>query len=692
MIASRSLSLLALTVSSLVLPVAAQSEDFQKAVEALDRGAAEEALAHLQKILGADPSSEAAYELWVNTEHTVWLKMLLKGGEFELLTKELMDRAKMGRKQRQNNPDAIRELVKELSNEDVLVRTRVTNQLASDFGEYAVPVLIYSLADQQNNDRRVNVITALAKMGSDVVPPLAEALLDAPDAFLRKNVALTLGYIKDPRSKAALADAAAFDADTGVKQAASQALAKLGGAGESGALFLALGDAYYGESDAVLMPHQYSDVVWHWEGNGLQSTDTPRFLYAPEMAKKAYYRALARLSDPAKALAGIARCAVTENGRLGEWSAAGGDVGDWAARLASDDLAAQLAGPDALDLALGWALEGDMVAASGLCRLLSGSGKAVTANLKKALSASQSLAVQGEAAVALGRIAYRNRESASNETVAALTAAAGHEVLRIGAIIGGDEASGQKLARELENLGYSASFWANGARGLLSVQALPGVDLIVVAENGLGNLTARQVVNDLRKDPRTARTPIYVRVASPETEAASFGDISGLIAPGDDFKATAEAAAKEPLNRDREEALRLASRAASTLHMLAAGKSEVGGSAEALAATLGDRPDEVVVPALGALQFVGTAGQVERIAAVLGNSERSEAARVAAGDALSGIFSRSGTTDAGILKVLQETAQKDASFAVRAATAGALGRLNLSKDVRVELMHGLLGR
>lgn len=692
MIASRSLSLLALTVASLTLPVTAQSEDFQKAVEALDRGAAEEALGLLQKVLGADPSNEAAYELWVNTEHTVWLKMLLKGGEFELLTKELMDRAKMGRKQRQNNPDAIRELVKELSNDDVLVRTRVTNQLASDFGEYAVPVLIYSLADQQNNDRRVNVITALSKMGSDVVPPLTEALLDAPDAFLRKNVALTLGYIKDPRSRAALADAASFDADTGVKQAAAQSLAKIGGAGESGALFLALGDAYYGESDTVLMPHQYSDVVWHWEGNGLQSMDTPRFLYAPEMAKKAYYRALSRLSDPAKALAGIARCAVTESGRLAEWKAAGEDVGEWSNRLAADDLAAQMAGPDALDLALGWALEGDMVAASGLCRLLAGSGKSSTANLKKALSASQSLAVQGEAAVALGRIAYRNREAASNETVAALTTAAGHQVLRIGAIIGGDEASGQKLAAELENLGYSASFWANGARGLLSVQQLPGVDLIVVAENNLGNLTTRQVVNDLRKDPRTARTPIYVRVSSPEADAASFGNVSGVIAPGDDIKATAEAAAKEPLNRDREEALQLAARAAQTLHMLAAGKSEVGGTAEALAATLGDRPDTVVVPALGALQFVGGASQVERIAAVVGNAERSEAARVAAAEALAGIFSRTGSTDAGILKVLQETAQKDASFAVRAATAGALGRLNLAKEVRIELMRGLLGR
>jgi HEAT repeat protein len=692
MIASRSLSLLAFSVASLALPAAAQSEDFQKAVEALDRGNAEEALGHLQKVLAADPSSEAAYELWVNTEHTVWLRMLTKGGEFELHTKELMERASMGRKQRQNNPDAIRELVKELASEDVLVRTRVTNQLASDFGEYAVPILIYSLADQQNSERRINVIGALSKMGSDVVPPLCEAMLDAPDAFLRKNIAHTLGYIKDPRSKAALADAAANDGDSGVKAAASKSLGMMGGGGDVGGLFLALGDAYYNESDTVLMPHQYSDVTWHWEGNGLASTETPRFLYAPEMAKKSYYRALGRLSDPGKALAGIARCAVTENGRLAEWKAAGQDVGGWEARLQTDDLAAQMAGPEALDVALGWALQGDMVAASGLCRLLSSTGKVSTANLKAALSASKSLAVQGEAAVALGRIAFRNREAASPETVAALTTAAGHEVLRIGAIIGGDEASGHALASQLGQHGYSASYWPTGARGLISVRSLPGVDLIVVSENNLGDLTARQVINDLRRDPRTAKTPIYVKVGSADADQGAFGSVNGLIGPSDDIAATAEAAAKEPLNRDREEALMLAARAAQTLQALAGGKSEVGGAAEALAATLANRPDDVVVPALGALQFVGGGSHVERIAAVLSNAERSEVARVAAADALAGVFSRSGTTDAGILRVLQDVAQKDGSFAVRAATAGALGRLSLDKKVRVELMHGLLGR
>jgi HEAT repeat protein/CheY-like chemotaxis protein len=693
MIRRRSLCLLALAAAFLSTPARAQSDDFQAAVNALAQGNDEEALGLLQKVLAADPSHQDAYDLWQNTEHRVWLKLLTKGGEIELVARELVEKAKLGRKERQNNPDAIRELVKELAGDDALARNKVVNQLASDFGEYAVPILIYSLAEQSDPDRRVNVMTALTRMGSDVVPPLIECL-DAPDAFLRRNVAITLGYIGDARAKPVLSRAASNDSDTGVRNAAAQSLQRMGGGGDAGALYLVQGDAYYREDASVLQPHQYSDVVWHWEGNGLASVEVPRFLYAPEMAKKAYYRALELLGEPGQALAGIARCAVTEIGRLDEWVAAGQDVGDWAERLKTDDLAAQLAGPDALDLALGWAIgQSDFIAASGLCRLLAGTGKNATANLQRALGAAKGGGVQGEAAVALGSIAYRNREAASAETVSTLATWAGKEVLRIGAVIGGDEASGRALAAQLGEQGYQTSYWPTGPRGLASIGSLPGIDLIVVDEKPQG-LTARAVINELRDNPRFARTQIFVKVSSPDTDASAFGDkVNGVLAPGSDLKSATEAAAAEPLNRDREEALALAARAAGTLQRLAGGgKTDVTPATETLAGTLGNRPDEVVIPALGVLEFAGGAAHVERIAGVLSSSDRSEPARTAAAGALAGIFSRTGSADGGVLQLLTKVAQEDASFGVRAATAGALGRLNLAKDVRVELMRGLLGR
>ena len=263
----------------------------------------------------------------------------------------------------------------------------------------------------------------------------------------------------------------------------------------------------------------------------------------------------------------------------------------------------------------------------------------------------------------------------------------------IGAVIGGSESDGRALAAQLGEHGYSTSWWPTGARGLVSLRSLPGVDLVVVNET-LGDMTARVAVNEIRSEPRFARTQIFVKANSPETDVSAFGGkVNGVIAPGTDLAAATEAASNEPMNRDRQEAMALAGRAAETLFMLAAGgKTDVSTSTEALASTLGNRPDDVVAPALGVLQFAGGPAHVERIAAVLTGADRSEVVRVRAAQALSGIFSRSGSVDEGTLRTLHDVASKDASFAVRAATAGALGRLNLAKDVRVELMRSLRAR
>jgi hypothetical protein len=173
----------------------------------------------------------------------------------------------------------------------------------------------------------------------------------------------------------------------------------------------------------------------------------------------------------------------------------------------------------------------------------------------------------------------------------------------------------------------------------------------------------------------------------------AFGSkLSGVLAPGTDLSAATEAAAKEPMNRDREEALQLAARSAETLALLAGGgKTDVSPAAEPLTGTLADRPDAVILPALDVLQFVGGPAHVSRIASVLGSSERAETVRARAARALSGVFSRSGTAEGEVIQMLQDVAQKDAAFEVRAATAGALGRLNLTKEARFQLMRALLG-
>jgi hypothetical protein len=300
--------------------------------------------------------------------------------------------------------------------------------------------------------------------------------------------------------------------------------------------------------------------------------------------------------------------------------------------------------------------------------------------------------VQGEAAVALGSIAYRNRKAADAATVSALTTAASREILRIGAVIGNGEDM-RPIVAQLQELGYYTSLYPTGARGINSVRSLPGVDLIVVSDK-LTDVTARNVVNDIRSELRFAKTPIFVKTSAADADPSRYGDsISGMIGPDEDVASAAEAAAAEPMNRDREEALLLASRAAQTLYKLAAGgQTDIQSSVASLAGTLADRPDEVVAPALDVLQFVGGPAQVESVAAVLASGERADVVRVSAAQALAGIFSRSSSANAATVQMLQGVAQNDESFPVRAATAAALGQLDLGKDLRIELMRSLFNR
>ncbi len=676
----------------LSLPSSAQTQElFQQGVDALSRGNNEEALTAFQKVLAEDPSHQEAFELWQKTNSDIWLKLLTLGGDYELVAKRFMDIARLGRKERRNDEEAIRSAIQELYTDDVSARQRTIYRIGAEFGEYAVPYMVHQLGESADNDRRVITMQALAHMGDDVVLPLIAAL-EASDPHMRRNVALTLGYIEDPRANGALAWHALSDESELVRSAAAQSLQRCGGTTDVAGQFLALGDAYYGESDTVLLPHQFSDGVWDWEGTKLVFTPIPRFLYAPELAKRAYERALEAAPGSTQALAGVARCAVTQRMRLEQWAALGQDSGDWSERLHADDLAVALAGADAIDLALGWALEqDDAVAATGLAKALSSVATEPTANLALALK-SPTASVRGEAAVALGMIASQSTGKIDAAAIEALNEAAGREVLQVAALIDSDPGRRAAFEQALTDRGVLVNAWPNGARGLAALKAVPNVDVVLIGGQ-LPDLTPYQVIHELRRDLRTQEVPIFVLVSDPETDPSLYGDqINGLLASEADLDQASDAMSAK-MSKDREEAAELAARAAETLHLLArSGSGDLRTSADALAGTLAaPRPDSVTAPALGALREIGGPSHVGAIVAFLSDTGRSENVRVLAADALGGIFARSGNADADTVQALRTLATTDASFAVRNAIAKALGRLDLTEEMRAELIRGVHG-
>jgi len=684
----RSLGLLAV-LSALSLPAQAApfvdevSDLFDEGVELLKQGKEEAALEKFTAVLAMQPDHEAAYELWKDTDDDIWVDMLVKGGQYELVAKRFLDLASVQQGQRADDPDAIRELVRQLQGEDVLERRRAQRTLAANHGEYAVPHMIHHLADTVNEDRRVVVMHALTEMDRSVVLPLLAAL-HTDDAYLRRNIALVLGYLGDPRAGAALSFLATHDSDEGVRMAAKEGAMKVGATGDALPLFLQLGSDYHRRAANVLNPGDWSSVVWSWKDGELAKTEVARYLYADELAKQSYLHAL--MVDPSSldARAGLARSYVSQLGELEMRAAAGADI-EGSEGLAESALAVNSSGVDALDLALQWSVaDRDASTAGQLLRALGGLAGRPTPGMTAALGQGDG-AIRSEAAVALGYLAYANSQAAGSDTVAALAEAAGREVVRIAMVIDSDTARGNAMAGALEAAGFMAIAMHRGTAAVHTLRQVPGMDVIVVADS-LSDLTTAQVVDDIRRSELLAATPILLMGS--EEAAEAYGDtINGTVAAGD--VAAVEAAVEGGMNQDRERANALAADAATVLEMLArgAGKTDLSGVAPALLGTLAaERPDGVTIPAMGCLGAVAGTDAVGPLMGVLTADDRSDEARVAAAGAIGQIATRSGMTAEGAaLNSLVDVMQSDASLSVRSAAAAAAGRMRLDAEQRAQL-------
>lgn len=664
---------------------------FDQAVDMLQRGHNDEALAGLQKVLAMNPTQDQAYDLWKNTDPRTWRDLLVEGGQFELAAKRLIELARLGRKAHANDEAAIKPLaVTAVTGADDKVRRKAVLALSADHGEFAVPYLVpYLGSENGDDDRRVLAMYALAQMDTDVVPPLLETFA-SEDRVLRRNVAMVLGNIGDPRAAAALQWEAKADADETVRTAAQQSAAKIGAKGDALMGFLALGDAYHHGRSEVLGPRGGGDVVWKLADGKLVSEPVPASLFNDEMAIKAYSMALK--VDPASvaALAGFARSWAAEKTQLAAIEKAGGDAGAWKAHAAAAQAIVYSAGVPALDTALLWSVKsGDSSAGAAVAEALGDLATAPTAGLEAALKSGDG-AIAAEAAVALGRIAAHSGTGASPDVVAALATAAGREVQHIAAVIGEGEGA-QAIAAALEKSGVFVSRWGTGAKGSTMVRRAPGLDLIVLTET-LPDLTTAQVLEEIKSDDRTKGVPVVVIAKDPAAASSMYGDrIAGATAGATDMTAI-DAALGKALDGDRARAETLAARAAETLaHLAHAGRGDVGAALPALSAASA-RPDPIAIPAIHALGAAGGNGEAAGLVAILADEKRSEAARVAAGDGLASILGRvPAALDTAGLGQVAAVASSNAAQSIRESASRVLGRARMDPAARAEILSKLHG-
>ena len=673
-----------LSTTAVATPALDIDQDFKTGVELLRRGNDAAALKQFTAVLAADPSHEQAYELWKSVDHKIWLDLLVKGGQYELVAKRLMGLAELSRNERRNDKEAIRGLLDEVEGDDVLVRRRALRELSANHGEYAVQYMLFGLGDANDDDRRVKYMHALTEMSTDVVLPLVAALA-TEDSYLRRNIALTLGHIGDPRAAAALTHTSDLDSDVGVQQAARAAAKKCGSNGDALGLFLAMGDDYHARSATVLRAMDYSAVVWSYE-DGLIATSCSRHVYADELSKNAYHAALNADLGSLEARAGVARAYLSQQSTIAGLGEQGADVENLAMQMAEGTLAVHALGADALDLSLIWCTANkDSSTGAAACRVLASMATSATSGLEAALNSGDG-ALRSEAAVAMGQIAQREGSSLSGGAIASLGEAVGREVLRIAVVIDSDNDRGAAIADALTGGGMLAHHWNSGASGVALLHRVPGVDMIVLAET-LDDLTADQVLDEIARDDRTVNVPVVLITADMETASDNYGDrCAAFIEGAADLTATIDEVLLATLNDDRARANDVAARAAGAVVALANSGHDLSGAIAGVASAIVNRPDEVALPALEALGVIGGADHLTPLTAVIADSERSDAVRIAAADALGDIATRTKLKPANdALASLKGVLGSDASIEVRQATALGLGRANLTPVQRADL-------
>ena len=674
--------LLALSLST--VSAYAQQEDFDQGIDLLRRGRKEEALAAFKRVIASGLSNQDAYELWASSDDSsVWVDMMVEGGEYDLVARRFLELAKLGRKERLNDEDAIRGLVGELrSTEDALERRRLTRQLSADHGEYAVPFLLGGLGEGADDEWRVTAMTALQNMDHAVVLPLMAAL-GSDNSYLRRNVAMTLGNIGDPRA-AGLLQALSQDSDSSVASAASTAAVACGATGSAIDQLLRIGDDYHNRRASVLRPYQQSDVVWAWANGALESTAVPAALYNNMLSKQAYETALAVDPGSLNALAGIARAYVDMDAKITALEEAGVDVSDLSAEREQAALAVRVAGVEALDRALQWAVRDDDTATgTRLCAALAEAASEPTPGLLGAVEHSEG-SLQGEAAVALASTSWRAGLPADAFVVGRLSEAVGREILRIVAVVDGDAGRAGGIARGLSGRDVMVNHRGTGGSGIVMLHSLPGVDAILLGD-GLPDMTLDQILADIEGNEALAETPVYLVTGNSEVSDLYGERVDGTLSGSDDLSALDEVF-EARLTGDRARAAVLAERAATALaHLAQAGQSDLASASDALTSNLATRADAVALPAMRALGAAGGAGAVDSLMGIVSDSAKSDEVRVAAADALGGIFARAGLGgQSGV--ALRDLLSSDSSVEVKRAAARALGRLQLAGSDRAALI------
>lgn len=639
----------------------AQAQDarsvFDQGVNLLARGNDQGALARFQEVLSLDPSHAEAYALWRSTEEEIWLQMLVKEGEMEKVARRLLGLARMGRTEKRADAAAIDDLVDTIRSAEFEARRAAILSLASVHGSHGAARLAGYLGDDNAPDMRVKAVHALIEMGGDAFWPVAQSTRST-SVLTRRDAVSVLGLSMDARGTAFLAAVAESESDPVTRQAAANALARMGG-GSASSLLAAFGNGLLRRDPAHLRPFDVDGVVWKWEDDALAAVPVPAALYAIEAAKIAFDRALTL--DPADqaAAAGLVRSYAAGLAET-RWM-------DDPGALVSLGVGLRASGPALLDAALAGALaDGDAGACVEILDAAADAGSPLH-GIADALG-------HGDRRIRVAAaLAAADTGVVDSRVLGTLAQVVADRSVLLVQIIDADAARLGSTLAALDTPAVYAVAENDGASGLARLHRFPGVDLVVVTDNQ-GSLTTDQVIDDIRSDDRMGDVPLLLLAGNTgEAEDLWGGKVSAVAAsatPG-----TIADLLGGSLDANRSQADVLSARAASALLTLAWNDQDVSGALPALARAAADRDDLVAIPALEVLASFGHPEHMAHLGGVLLDSGRSVAVRVAAARAVGGILGREPSDSPEVLNALIG-ATRTGDLEVRKAAASALGAMS----------------
>jgi HEAT repeat protein len=590
-------------------------------------------------------------------------------------------------------------------------------------GEYAIPYMVESLLDKNQQHLWPRVVTALPKIGKDAINPLVAALPLTVEN-VRQNLIHALGEIGYPHAVPYLRElmtAPSVPDDTkAVAHAAIARIEELSGLqlrGSVADLLYWLADGFYQEEEAVRADPRVPEAnVWRWNAKDevVEATVVPQKIFGQVMAMDVAERALLQQNDHPQAIAVWLAANIRREGKLGMNVESGdpaeqGEVDptrpDNFARALSST---QATGPRYAHLALGRAVadKDPSVALGAIAALRNTAGESSligTEDYKQPLAQSlhfPDLMVRIRAAMALGHALPRSQFADSQFVVPILAgtlALTGREQILV---IDADQENLNRVVDALREGDRDVIGATNFLQGLGRARAeFQYLSAIFIATDITDPGPAR-AIETLRSEFQFEKTPVVVltkRRDSGLAEELTRGNqhVQSVLARAADAELVAslrtlqESSGQQPVEAGL--ALSLALEAAETLHKIAVdGRNvyDVSKATPALIPALGAGDEKLRITCANVLAMIPTEEAQRAIAHVALLNDSSPMLRVAAFGALADSAKHHGEMlEEPQIDQLIKLAQEEPDLVLRNAASQALGAMNLTTNKASEIIR-----